>query len=190
MTTIPIIVRPKRFKDHRGWFSETYSEASAAAVGIDLRFVQDNQSFSSAAGTIRGLHFQKPPHAQAKLVRCTRGSIIDYAVDIRRGSPTYGKHVSTKLTAEGGEQIFVPVGFAHGFVTLEPNVEVAYKVSGIYAPHCDGGLIWNDPDIAIAWPVSPSDALLSDKDAALPSLSGFISPFDYDGTPIEPLLEI
>lgn len=185
-----MILNPRRFTDPRGWFSETYSERAAAAAGIETLFVQDNQSFSLMTGTIRGLHFQKPPHAQAKLVRCTRGSIIDYAVDIRRGSPTYGEYVSVKLTAEGGEQLFIPIGFAHGFITLEPNVEVAYKVSDVYAPHCDGGVIWNDPDIAISWPLPPSGPLLSDKDAVLPPLSDFASPFDYDGIPLKPLPEI
>ena len=122
-----LLLKSRRFGDARGWFMETYSEASALAAGIDVRFVQDNQSFSAFEGTIRGLHYQRPPHAQAKLVRCMRGSIMDYVVDIRRGSPTYGQHVAARLTAKGGEQLFVPVGFAHGFVTLEPDVEVAYK---------------------------------------------------------------
>ena len=190
MTKTPILLRPRRFQDARGWFSETYSRKTAAAAGIELTFVQDNQSFSAATGTVRGLHFQRPPHAQAKLVRCTRGSIIDYAVDIRRGSPTFGRFVSARLTAEGGEQILVPVGFAHGFVALEPNVEVAYKVTDFYAPECDGGLIWNDPDIGIDWPLPALGASLSDKDAALPRLAEFDSPFDYDGAPLEPLPEL
>ncbi|WP_426026882.1 dTDP-4-dehydrorhamnose 3,5-epimerase [Brevundimonas sp. TWP2-3-4b2] len=190
MTTTPILLRPRRFQDTRGWFSETYSKATAAAAGIGLTFVQDNQSFSAATGTVRGLHFQRPPHAQAKLVRCTRGSIIDYAVDIRRGSPTYGRFVSARLTAEGGEQILLPVGFAHGFVTLEPDVEVAYKVTDFYAPECDGGLIWNDPDIGIYWPLPASGASLSEKDAALPRLAELDSPFEYDGAPLEPIPEL
>lgn len=186
----PLLLRPRKFIDARGWFSETYSEAAAAAAGIDLRFVQDNQSFSAAEGTIRGLHFQRPPHAQAKLVRCTRGSIIDYAVDLRRGSPTYGHHVSARLSAEGGEQLFVPVGFAHAFVTLEPDVEVAYKVSDVYAPDCEGGVLWSDPAINIDWPLPPSGAQLSAKDAALPRLADFESPFAYDGQPLEPLPQL
>lgn len=164
---------------------ETYSETWAEAAGVRVRFVQDNQSFSAAEGTIRGLHYQRPPHAQAKLVRCVRGSIMDYAVDIRRGSPTYGRHVAVRLTAEGGEQLFVPVGFAHGFITLEPDVEVAYKVSDVYAPDCDGGLVWNDPQIGIDWPVPASGAVLSDRDRALPALADFQSPFEYDGRPME-----
>ena len=169
-SSIPALIRPRRFGDARGWFMETYSETSALAAGVDVPFVQDNQSFSATKGTIRGLHFQRPPRAQAKLVRCVRGSIMDYAVDVRRGSPTYGKYVAAELTAEGGEQLFVPVGFAHGFVTLEPDVEIAYKVSDLYAPDCEGGVIWNDPDLAIDWPVSAEDAITSDKDKILPRL--------------------
>lgn len=183
----PVMIRAPRFGDARGWFMETFSETAAMAAGIDARFIQDNQSFSATAGTIRGLHFQRPPHAQAKLVRCLRGSIMDYAVDVRRGSPTYGQYVAAKLTAEGGEQLFVPVGFAHGFVTLEPDVEIAYKVSDIYAPDCDGGIIWNDPTIGIDWPLPVSGAMLSDKDTALPTLAQFDSPFEYDGSPLLPL---
>jgi dTDP-4-dehydrorhamnose 3,5-epimerase len=169
---------------------ETWSEAAMAALGVNIRFAQDNQSFSAATGTVRGLHFQRPPHAQAKLVRCVRGSIMDYAVDVRRGSPTYGAWISAKLTAEGGEQLFVPIGFAHGFVTLEPNVEVAYKVSDVYAPDCDGGLVWNDPMIGIDWPLPPSGPVLSGKDKALPKLADFDSPFEYQGQPLEPLPQL
>lgn len=183
----PVLTRAPRFGDARGWFMETFSETAALAVGIGVRFVQDNQSFSAAEGTIRGLHFQRPPRAQAKLVRCVRGSIMDYAVDVRRGSPTYGQYVAAKLTAEGGEQLFMPVGFAHGFVTLEPDVEIAYKVSDIYAPDCDGGIIWSDPTIGIDWPLPASGAVLSDKDTTLPTLAEFDSPFEYDGRPLEPL---
>ncbi|MDK2746732.1 MAG: dTDP-4-dehydrorhamnose 3,5-epimerase [Brevundimonas sp.] len=186
-SSIPALIRPRRFGDARGWFMETYSETSALAAGVDVRFVQDNQSFSATKGTIRGLHFQRPPRAQAKLVRCVRGSIMDYAVDVRRGSPTYGKYVAAELTAEGGEQLFVPVGFAHGFVTLEPDVEIAYKVSDLYAPDCDGGIVWNDPTIGIDWPLPASGAVLSDKDKALPTLVEFDSPFNYDGQPLAPL---
>lgn len=166
---------------------ETYSEAALAAVEIHDRFVQDNQSFSAFEGTIRGLHFQRPPHAQAKLVRCVRGEIMDYAVDLRRGSPTYGEHVAAKLTAKGGEQLYVPVGYAHAFVTLTSDVEVAYKVTDVYAPDCDGGILWNDADIGIDWPLPTSGPVLSDKDKALPTLAEFESPFDYDGTPLADL---
>lgn len=181
------LLKPRRFGDGRGWFMETYSEASATLAGIQDRFVQDNQSFSAFEGTIRGIHFQTPPHAQAKLVRCVRGAIIDYAVDLRRGSPTYGHHVAAELTAEGGEQLYVPVGFGHAFVTLQPDTEVAYKVSGVYAPDCDGGIVWNDPALGIDWPLPPTGPVLSDKDKILPTLSDFDSPFDYDGEPLEPL---
>lgn len=181
------LLKAPRFGDARGWFSETYSERRAQAAGIDVRFVQDNQSFSAMAGTVRGLHYQRAPHAQAKLVRCVRGSIMDYAVDIRRGSPTYGKWVGAKLTAEGGEQLYIPVGFAHGFVTLEADVEVAYKVTDFYAPDCDGGIVWNDPTIGIDWPLLPEGAVFSDKDKALPTLAEFDSPFEYDGVPLQPL---
>lgn len=185
--TSVVLIKVPRFGDARGWFSETYSERRAESAGIDVRFVQDNQSFSAAAGTVRGLHFQRPPQAQVKLVRCVRGSIMDYAVDIRRGSPTYGKWVGAKLTAEGGEQLYVPVGFAHGFVTLEPDVEVAYKVSDFYAPDCDGGIVWNDPTIGIDWALPEGRAVLSDKDKVLPTLAQFDSPFEYDGVPLQPL---
>lgn len=181
------LFKPRRFGDARGWFMETYSEVSAEAAGVTVRFVQDNQSFSASPGTIRGLHFQRPPHAQAKLVRCARGSIMDYAVDVRRGSPTYGRWVGARLTAMGGEQLYVPVGFAHGFVTLEEDVEVAYKVSDIYAPDCDGGIFWKDPAIGIDWPVPEHGAVLSDKDKVLPLLAEFESPFEYDGVPLQPL---
>jgi dTDP-4-dehydrorhamnose 3,5-epimerase len=189
MTAIPILILPRRFQDARGWFSETYSVVAAKTSGIDLPFVQDNHSYSALPGTVRGLHFQRPPHAQGKLVRCIRGSIVDYAVDIRRGSPTFGQHVSALLTAERGEQIYVPVGFAHGFVTLEPDVEVSYKVTDIYAPDCDAGLLWNDPDLGIDWRLPASGPSLSDKDAALPRLADFESPFEFDGTPLQPLFE-
>ena len=180
------LLRPKRFGDARGWFTETYSETAAAAAGITDRFVQDNQSFSAFEGTLRGIHYQKPPHAQAKLVRCVRGSIMDYAVDLRRGSPTYGRHVAAKLTAESGEQLYVLVGFGHAFVTLGPDVEVAYKVTDVYAPDCDGGILWSCPTIAIDWPLPASGPVLSDKDNRLPTLAQFDSPFDYDGRPLEP----
>lgn len=187
MTTLVKLIRTKRFGDDRGWFSETYSEAKLTGLGITDRFVQDNQSFSKFAGTIRGIHFQRPPHAQAKLVRCVRGRILDYAVDLRRGSPTYGRHVAAELSAENGDQLYVPVGFGHAFVTLEPDVEVAYKVSDVYAPDCDGGVLWSDAAIGIAWPLPPGGPTLSAKDAQLPTLAQFESPFDYDGAPLEPL---
>jgi dTDP-4-dehydrorhamnose 3,5-epimerase len=183
------LIKPKRLADERGWFSETYSRRNAAQLGIGGEFVQDNHSLSRPAGTVRGLHFQTPPHAQAKLVRCVRGRIMDYAVDIRQGSPTYGRHVAAELTAENGWQLYVPIGFAHGFVTLEPDCEITYKVSDYYAPAHDAGLRWNDPAIRIAWPLPPSGAVLSPKDVRLPLLAEFDSPFPYDGEPLAPHLD-
>lgn len=187
MSSSVVLIKTRRFGDDRGWFCETYAEAKFAALGVADRFVQDNQSYSAQAGTIRGIHFQRPPHAQAKLVRCLRGAIMDYAVDLRRGSPTYGRHVSAELSADNGEQLYVPVGFGHAFVTLTPEAEVAYKVSDIYAPDCDGGVRWDDPDIGIPWPLPASGPVLSDKDRALPLLRDFDSPFAYDGRPLQPL---
>lgn len=178
------LIETPRFGDDRGWFSETWSRAKFAARGVDLDFVQDNQSYSAYAGTIRGIHFQTPPHAQAKLVRCVRGRIIDYAVDLRKGSPTYGKVAFAELTADNGRQLFVPVGFGHAFVTLEPDTEVAYKVSDVYAADCDGGVAWDCSDIGIDWPLPPSGPVLSDKDKLLPRLADFDSPFAYDGVPM------
>ena len=188
MTASPVKLIPTaRFADDRGWFSETYSVARLAARGIGDLFVQDNQSYSVHAGTIRGIHFQRPPHAQGKLVRCVAGRILDYAVDLRRGSPTYGAHVSAELTADGGQQLWIPIGFGHAFVTLEPDTEVAYKVTDVYAPDCDGGIRWNCPTIGIDWPLPARGATLSDKDAVLPLLADFDSPFAYDGMPLAPI---
>ena len=164
------IVTPKKFGDHRGFFSEVYNEATWRAAGFDIRFVQDNHSLSAEAGTIRGLHFQIAPHAQAKLVRVVRGRILDVAVDLRRSSPTFGRHFATELSADNWAQLFVPVGFAHGFCTLTEDVEVIYKVSELYSPAHDRGLAWDDPDLAIAWPVAASSAVLSDKDRRWPRL--------------------
>jgi dTDP-4-dehydrorhamnose 3,5-epimerase len=187
MNPVQLIV-PRRFGDERGWFTEVYSEAAFAARGLSDRYVQDNHSLSRPAGTLRGLHFQTPPHAQAKLVRCIRGAIFDVAVDVRAGSPTFGRWVGATLSAENGHQLYVPVGFAHGFLTLEADTEVNYKVTDIYAPRHDGGLIWNDPDIAIVWPLAPGlQPVLSDKDQLLGRLSAFESPFAYDGRPLLPL---
>lgn len=174
-----LLLVPPRFHDARGWFSETYNAPKWKDIGIDVEFVQDNHSFSSAKGTLRGLHFQGPPYAQDKLVRCTRGRIWDVVVDFRTGSPTFGKWVGAELTAEKGEQIFVPKGFLHGFVTMEADCEVVYKVSSVYAPECDGGVIWNDPEIGIAWPVDEAEVSLSDKDAKLPCLADIKSPFQF-----------
>ena len=149
------LITPQRFYDERGFFSETYNRQRLAEFGIEADFVQDNHSFSSAKGVVRGLHFQVSPHAQGKLVRVTRGAIFDVALDIRRGSPTYGRHVSTVLSAENWAQLWIPVGFAHGFCTLEPNTEVLYKTTAYYAPECSRGIKWDDPALGIAWPVDP-----------------------------------
>ncbi len=170
------IVRPRRFSDDRGYFVEIWNRSRFAEHGIDVDFVQDNASFSRLPRTIRGLHFQRPPAAQAKLVRVLSGAVLDVAVDLRRGSSSFGRYVSAILTAEGGEQLFVPVGFAHGFCTLEPNTEVAYKVSDFYSPEHDCGVIWNDPEIAVAWPLGGNPPVLSEKDSRLPRLSE-IEPF-------------
>ena len=156
---------------------ETYSEAALAAVGIHDRFVQDNQSFSAFAGTIRGLHFQRPPHAQAKLVRCVRGAILDVAVDLRVGAPTFGQAHAVELSADSGDQLFIPPGFAHGFVTLTPGAEVAYKVSAPHAPGHEGGLAWDDPDLRLDWPVQAHAAILTPRDRAWPKLKALDSPF-------------
>ena len=171
------IITPVRHGDERGFFSEVYNQAALAAAGIDIPFVQDNHSLSVPQGTVRGLHFQTPPFAQAKLVRVLRGAILDVAVDLRRGSPTYGQHVSAVLSAEIGNQILVPVGFAHGFATLEPNTEILYKVSAPYSREHDRGLLWNDPALGIDWPVAAEAAVLSAKDRVQPPLSAIGYPF-------------
>jgi dTDP-4-dehydrorhamnose 3,5-epimerase len=164
------VIRPKKFGDHRGFFSETYSKRAFEAAGLHLDFVQDNQSLSAEVGTIRGLHFQTPPFAQDKLLRVVRGAVFDVAVDLRRDSPTFGKHVSAVISAAEWNQILVPVGFAHGFCTLEPDTEVIYKVTNYYAPANDKGLLWNDPDLGIEWPEAARDPKLSDKDKVQPRL--------------------
>lgn len=176
-TTLPdiLILTPDRFGDERGWFSETFNAARLQAKGIEMPWVQDNHSMSAKAGTLRGLHYQRPPHAQDKLVRCTRGAILDVAVDFRAGSPGYGKWVGVELTPENHRQLLVPKGFLHGFVTLQPGTEVQYKCSDVYAPDCDGAVRWNDPDLAIDWGVT--DPVLSAKDAAAPWLRDVASPF-------------
>lgn len=172
-TAIPDVkvIKPLRFSDHRGFFSEVYNFERFARAGIDLTFVQDNHSLSVETGTIRGLHFQSHPFAQDKLVRVVRGRIIDVAVDIRRSSPTYGQHVALELSAENGLQLLIPVGFAHGFCTVEPNTEVLYKVTNYYSAAHDYGLAWDDPALGIEWPVAPQAAALSDKDRGHPRLA-------------------
>ena len=189
MTKAPVqIIEQARIGDARGWFTEVYNQATFAAKGIETLFVQDNHSYSQAQYTLRGLHFQIPPHQQAKLVRCTRGRIFDVAVDLRAGSMTYGQWEGTELSAESGRQLFVSAGFAHGFLTLEPDCEVMYKCSNLYAPACDGGIRWDDPEIGIAWPMpAGTRPELSAKDQALPLLKDFVSPFAYDGSPLTSL---
>jgi dTDP-4-dehydrorhamnose 3,5-epimerase len=186
---LPRIILPKRFVDHRGWFSESFHKRRLAEIGITCAFVQDNQSCSKRTGTLRGLHFQVPPAAQAKLVSVVHGRILDVVVDVRRGSPTYGQHVSTELSAESGRQIYIPVGFAHGFLTLEDDVLVTYKASQHYVSAYDSGIRWNDPDIAYPWPIAEAKLVISDKDRRLPFLTEFASPFLYDGHPLAPILE-
>lgn len=159
---------------------ETFSPALMRAVGLDIVFVQDNHSYSRLAGTVRGIHFQRPPHAQAKLVRCLRGSIMDFAIDLRRGSPDFGRYLARRLVAGDGQQMLVPIGFGHLFITLEPDVEVAYKVSDVYAPQFEGGVAWNDAAIGIIWPLQSCTPITSPKDAVLPKLADFDSPFLFD----------
>ncbi len=181
------LIKPRRFGDARGWFTETFHRDRYAEQGIACEFVQDNHSMSRDVGVLRGLHWQAPPFGQDKLVRCVRGRIWDVAVDARAGSPTFGKWVAAELSAENGWQLFVPVGFAHGFVTLAPDTEVEYKVSGLYAPQAEGGVIWNDPVIALPWPLPPGGPILSPKDELLGALDPATTPFTYDGQPLEPI---
>lgn len=180
------LIRPRRHGDARGWFTEVYNRDTFAQLGIECTFVQDNHSLSVSAFTLRGLHFQTPPRGQNKLVRCVRGRIFDVAMDVRRGSPTYGQWVGAELSAENGDQLFIPIGFAHGFVTLEADCEVTYKCSDLYAPEADGGIRWDSA--GIDWPI-PVEVVpeLSPKDVKLPALADFDSPFPYDGRPLAPL---
>ncbi len=164
------IITPRRFSDDRGYFEEIFNAQRFKKIGIDCDFVQDNHSYSREVGTVRGLHFQTPPFAQDKLVWCSQGALFDVAVDLRSGSATYGKYVCEELTAENGRQLFIPIGFAHGFCTLKNDTEIAYKVSDYYAPDHDAGIAWNDPDLGIEWPVDAGDAKLSQKDQNLPYL--------------------
>lgn len=182
-TALPgvLILTPARHGDDRGFFSESWNRARLEEAGITLDFVQDNHSFSAQKGTVRGLHFQSDPHAQDKLVRCGRGSLFDVAVDIRRGSPTYGKWVGEELSFENGRQLLVPRGFLHGFVTLEPDTEIVYKCTDYYSPECDGAVRWSDPDIGIDWPLDGAQPVLSAKDEAAPLLADFDTPFTYEG---------
>lgn len=178
-TSLPgvVLISMRRFGDARGWFSETYKESVFADAGLPTGWVQENHSFSAPVGTLRGLHYQAPPHAQDKLVRCTRGAIWDVAVDARRGSPHYGKWVGVELSADTPQQLLVPRGFLHGFVTRQPDTEVQYKVSDVYDPDCDGGVAWNSLDID--WGLDAP--VLSDKDMNAPAFSDWVSPFAYEG---------
>jgi dTDP-4-dehydrorhamnose 3,5-epimerase len=170
-----LLIEPARFGDSRGFFSEVWSRRTLAQHGLEAEFVQDNHSLSREAGVVRGLHFQTPPAAQGKLVRVVRGAILDVAVDIREGSPTFGRHVAAVLSAENWRQLWVPRGFAHGFATLEPDTEVIYKVDAYYDRAADAGILWNDPALGIEWPVT--EAVLSDKDRAAPRLADIPPPF-------------
>lgn len=178
-----LILTPRRFGDARGWFSEVWNKETLAKRGIACDFVQDNHSYSRDMGTVRGLHFQSPPHAQTKLVRCGRGRVFDVAVDIRTGSPTFGKWFGVELSADTGRQLLIPAGFLHGFSTLEPDSELLYKCSDVYAPACDGAVRFDDPDIGIGWGIDPGTAILSDKDRNAPFLRDFTSPFSYEARP-------
>lgn len=179
-TAIPevLILTPRRFGDDRGFFSESWNKQRMADAGLDFDFVQDNHSLSAQVGTIRGLHFQSPPHAQDKLVRCGKGALFDVAVDIRKGSPTYGHWVGEELTFENGKQLLVPAGFLHGFVTRAPDTEIIYKCTDYYAPECDGAVRWDSCGIDWGFDGTP---LLSEKDAIAPAFADFTSPFEYKG---------
>ena len=174
-----LLLTPKRFGDARGFFSESWSKRAMQAAGLDFTWVQDNHSLSMQAGTVRGLHFQSPPHAQDKLVRCGRGALFDVAVDVRRGSPTYGRWVGYELSFENGRQLLVPAGFLHGFVTLQPDTEIIYKCSDYYAPDCDGAVRFDSLDID--WNMHGLEPVLSDKDAAAQAFADFDSPFVWEG---------
>ncbi|MBA5723735.1 dTDP-4-dehydrorhamnose 3,5-epimerase [Candidatus Liberibacter sp.] len=182
------VLKAKKIKDNRGWFSESYNDRALRDIGIDDVFVQENHSFSSSIGTVRGLHFQKPPRSQAKLVRCIVGRVFDVVVDIRKNSPTWSHWVGLELSARNHLQIYVPVGFAHGFMTLEPNTEVIYKVTNFYSKEYESGIFWKDVSIGIEWPrlenIFPN---LSEKDMLLSRLQELDSPFDYNGMPLFPL---
>jgi dTDP-4-dehydrorhamnose 3,5-epimerase len=173
-----IALTPRRFTDDRGWFCETWNRRDLAGAGITCDFVQDNHSCSAAPGTLSGLHYQRPPQAQAKLVRCTRGVVFDVAVDVRVGSDSYGQWLGVELSAENGRQLFIPAGFLHGFVTREPDTEVQYKCSAYYAPDCDGAVRWDS--CGIDWGLAQAP-VLSAKDAAAPAFDGWQSPFSMEG---------
>ncbi len=174
-----LLLTPARYSDGRGFFSETWSQQRYQEIGIPGPFVQDNHSFSAQRGTVRGLHLQVEPNVQGKLVRVTRGAIWDVAVDVRRGSPTFGQHAAAELTAENWQQLWVPGGFLHGYCTLEPDTEVIYKVTAPYDKAAERGVIWDDPDLAVPWPIQPAHAVLSDKDRVLPRFAECPAWFHY-----------
>ena len=173
-----LVIKPEKYGDHRGFFSETYNKKLLENAGLAVEFVQDNQSLSAKAGTLRGLHFQAPPFAQDKLVRVINGAIIDVALDIRRNSPTYGQHISEIISANNWKQIFIPKGFAHGFLTTEPDTEVIYKVSNFYAPDCDFGINWNDKNLGINWGIDQEKVTISEKDVVQPYFQDIETPFE------------
>jgi dTDP-4-dehydrorhamnose 3,5-epimerase len=178
-----LALTPQKHRDARGYLSETYSRRRFAALGIDIDFVQDNHTYSAERGTIRGLHFQAPPAAQGKLVRAVRGAVLDVVVDLRHGSPGFGRSFGIELSAENWRQLYVPAGFAHGFCTLTPDAEVLYRMTSYYAPEADRGLAFDDPDLAIRWPVPVADAILSEKDRRHPRLRDLPAYFRYEPTP-------
>jgi dTDP-4-dehydrorhamnose 3,5-epimerase len=177
------VILPRRQRDGRGFFSEVWREDALRNAGINCRFVQENHALSHAKGTVRGLHFQIGETAQAKLIRCTHGSVLDVAVDIRRSSPTFGRHLAVVLSAENWKQLYVPVGFAHGYCTLDPDSEIVYKVTAYYDPKSERGVAWDDPEIGIAWPLDPASAVLTERDRALAPLSALPAFFPYSEFP-------
>jgi dTDP-4-dehydrorhamnose 3,5-epimerase len=175
-----LAILPAKHGDHRGFFSETYRKSFLVSEGVNADFVQDNHVFSAERGVLRGLHFQVPPHAQGKLVRCVRGAILDVSVDIRKGSPTYGHHVAIELSAVNWKQLWVPPGFAHGYLTLVTNCEVIYKVTDYYAPDCERGIAWDDPGLGVDWPFSSADFILADRDRLNPRLADVEPAFQFE----------
>ena len=176
------LLTPARHGDARGWFCETWRADAFAEAGVRDTFVQDNHAYSAEPGVVRGLHFQTPPHAQAKLVRVARGEIFDVLVDLRAGSPAYGQAHGEILSADNRRQLYVPEGFAHGYATLTPDAEVLYKTSRAYAPDHEQGLLWNDPALAIAWPIEPEAVILAARDRAWPKLADFTTPYHYESS--------
>lgn len=181
----PTLITPRRFADPRGWFAETYQAKRFAGAGLDATFVQDNDAWSRGALTLRGMHYQSPPHAQGKLVRCVIGKVLDVIVDIRKGSPTFGRHHAVELSAESGAQLYVPMGYAHCYLTLSEEVLVSYKVTDFYAKETEGGVRFDDPALAIGWPADPATFIVNDRDRTFQDLSPDTTPFTYDGVPFD-----